>query len=67
MAANDNSPDGDLLLGVKAISAHLGVTERQAWHFINETDFPTFKIGGKRAARKSTLAKYWARLERAAA
>ena len=67
MAANDNkSPDGDLLLGVKAIGAHLGTTPRQTYRLIYETDLPTFKLGGMQAARKTTLAKYWAQKERAA-
>lgn len=62
---NDNEPD--VLLGVPAIAAHLGLTARQVRNLIYERDeLPTFKLGGSVAARKSTLAKHFARLEKAA-
>lgn len=63
--ANDNHHD--LLLGVPAIATHLGLTVRQARHLIyDRQSLPTFKLGGSVAARKTTLAKHFERLERAA-
>lgn len=64
MAANDN--DADLLVGAKAIASHLGVTSRQVYKFCYEDGLPTFRLGGSVAARKSTLAKHFAKLEKAA-
>ena len=62
---NDN--DADLLLGVPALAAHLGLTARQVRNLIyDRDDLPVFKLGGSVAARKSTLAKHFARLEKAA-
>ena len=62
---NDN--DADVLLGVPAIAAHLGLTPRQVRNLVyDRDDLPVFKLGGSVAARKSTLAKHFSRLERAA-
>lgn len=50
--------DRDLLYGVKAIAAHLGITERQAYHLIEIGELPTFKLGGKVCARTCTLDRW---------
>ncbi|GLV21985.1 hypothetical protein TomMM35A_18380 [Sphingobium sp. TomMM35A] len=56
----------DLLTGIAAIAAHLGWTERQVIHQHETKTIPTFKIGGKVCARRSTLAKHFEAQERAA-
>lgn len=56
----------DLLYGVKAIAAHLQMTEKQVYHLHDQEHLPTFKIGGKVCARRSTLAKHFAAQEAAA-
>lgn len=57
----------DLLVGAKAIAAHLGLTERQAHHLLFTKRLPALKLGGRVAARKSTLAAWLADAERRAA
>lgn len=57
----------DLLYGVAAIAAHLEMTQPQVYHLHNKGEIPTFKIGGKVCARRSTLAKHFAAQEAAAA
>ena len=56
----------DLLYGVPAIAAHLEMTQPQVYHLHNKGELPTFKIGGKVCARRSTLAKHFAAQEAAA-
>ncbi len=56
----------DLLTGVKAIAAHLGWTERQVLHQHEKGLIPTFKQGRLVCARRSTLAKHFAKREREA-
>lgn len=53
----------DLLTGIAAIAAHLGLTERQAMHQHERGMIPTFKQGRIVCARRSTLAKHFAALE----
>jgi hypothetical protein len=56
----------DLLYGVPAISGHLRMSAKQVYHLHAQGHLPTFKIGGKVCARRSTLAKHFAALEREA-
>ncbi|MBP2229380.1 excisionase family DNA binding protein [Azospirillum agricola] len=49
---------GDLLYGAPAIAAFLNVRTRQAYHLIEKAGLPSFKLGGKVCARRSTLAKW---------
>ncbi|AVA21198.1 hypothetical protein NXC24_CH01542 [Rhizobium sp. NXC24] len=64
--ANDNI-DGDLLMGANAIARFLGITPRQVYRLCYDGLAPHFKLGGTVAARKSSLAKWMAEAERAAA
>ena len=54
----------DLLTGVQAIADAIGMTKRQAYHLHEHGELPTFKMRGKVYARRSTLAKHFAKLER---
>jgi len=60
-------PETDLLTGVAAIAAAIGMTKRQAYHLHESGELPTFKMGGKVYARRSTLARHFADQEAAAA
>lgn len=66
----DDVSQADLLYGVKAIAAFLGLTDRQAQHRIDAGDLPTFRLGGKVrgtiCARRTTLRSHLATLERQA-
>lgn len=66
----DDHSHADLLYGVKAIAAFLGLTDRQAQHRIDDGALPTFRLGGRArgtiCARRSTLRDHLAQLERAA-
>jgi predicted DNA-binding transcriptional regulator AlpA len=64
--AQTNS-ETDLLYGVPAIAAYLCMTQPQVYHLHNKGELPTFKIGGKVCARRSTLAAHFAEQERKAA
>lgn len=57
----------DLLYGVEQIAEHLKMTRRQVYHLHDQGHLPTFKIGGKVCARRSTLAKHFSAQEAAAA
>lgn len=59
-------PETDLLYGVEQIAGHLKMTRRQVYHLHDQSHLPTFKIGGKVCARRSTLAKHFAAQEAAA-
>ena len=48
-------PNTDLLYGVRAIGAHLGLTARQAEHLIARGQLPVFRLGGTICQRKSAL------------
>jgi len=61
-----DSGDTDLLYGVEQIADHLKMTRRQVYHLHDQGHLPTFKIGGKVCARRSTLAKHFEAQERAA-
>jgi excisionase family DNA binding protein len=49
---------GDLLMGVDAISSFLGVSRRQAYRLIYDKLMPSFKLGGTVASRRSSLVKW---------
>jgi len=73
MAERDKDTDPnalDLLYGVKAIAAVLGLTQHQAQHRIDDGEIPTFRLGGKKrgtiCARRSTLRRWLDDLERQA-
>ena len=61
-----DTTETDLLYGVKAIATHLQMTEKQVYHLHDQANLPTFKIGGKVCARRSTLAKHFEAQEAAA-
>ncbi|HEV7305228.1 helix-turn-helix domain-containing protein [Ensifer sp.] len=65
-AANDNS-EGDLLMGANAIAAYLGVKPRQAYRLSYDRIIPCFKLGGTVAARRSSLNKWLAEVEKSVA
>jgi len=52
--------DVDLLYGLEAIGAHLGLSSRQAEHLVSRGDLPTFKMGRVVCARKSELDTHFA-------
>lgn len=56
----------DLLTGVAEIAAHLDWPERRVLHQHERGMIPTFKQGRLVCARRSTLAKHFAKQERAA-
>ena len=55
----------DLLYGVERIADHLKMTRRQVYHLHDQGMLPTFKLGGKVCARRSSLAKHFAAQEAA--
>ncbi len=63
LASQERGPD--LLYGVAAIAAHLGLTDRQARHNIDKGRIPTFRMGAIICARKSTLLRGMEERERA--
>lgn len=69
--ASHSEDDADLLYGVPAIAAFLGLTRHQAQHRIDEGALPTFRLGGKKGATicasKDALRSYMASLMAAAA
>lgn len=56
----------DLLYGLEAIGAAIGLGARQVQHLHDKGDLPTFKMGRAVCARRSTLAKHFAAQEAAA-
>ncbi|MAM37514.1 MAG: DNA-binding protein [Erythrobacter sp.] len=56
----------DLLYGVEAIAAHLKLRPKQVAQMHDRGHLPTFKIGARVCARKSTLAKHFEAQEAAA-
>lgn len=62
-----NEGSVDLLYGMDAIAAHLGMTKRSALHMHEKGELPTFKMGRTVCARRSTLAKHFAAQEALAA
>lgn len=48
----------DFLYGVPAIAAYLNLKPRQVYHLADGQGLPTFKLGGKTCARRSSL-KTW--------
>ena len=66
MSMTNDPPVADLLTGVEAIAEHLNMTKRQVYHLHDAGELPTFKLGAKVCARRSTLAKHFAEQERQA-
>jgi excisionase family DNA binding protein len=54
----------DLLDGVPAIAAYLGLSERRTYYLLESGQLPAFKIGSKWAGRKSTYLSHFDKLER---
>ncbi len=63
----DHANDNHLLMGAAAIAAFMGITRRQAYRLVYDTDLPTFRLGGTVAARKTSLTAWLARQEQGAA
>ena len=61
----ETSDAADLLYGVPAIAKHLNLTCRAVYHLHSGERLPTFKIGGKVCARRSTLAAHFTAQEQA--
>lgn len=57
----------DLMIGAAALAAWLGVPPRKVFYIAETKQLPFFKIGGKLAARKSTIKEHIAKLERESA
>ena len=53
----------DLLYGVPSIAEFLGLRDRQVRHLCEIGRLPTFKIGGKICARRSTISDWLAEQE----
>jgi predicted DNA-binding transcriptional regulator AlpA len=64
---NDNTVDGDLLMGAPAIAGFLGVTQRQVYRLTYDKIVPHFKLGGTIAARRSSLTTWMRQAELSAA
>ena len=66
----EDPSQADLLYGVAAIGAFLGMPKRTAAHRIQQGELPTFRLGGKKGgticARRTTLRAHLAKLEREA-
>lgn len=61
---NDSSNDGgDLLYGVPAIAKHLNLGDQQVYHLAAIGRLPTFKIGRRICARKSSLDAWLTKME----
>lgn len=56
----------DLLYGVPEIAAFMGRTQNTIYYLARSDDFPTFKIGGKVCARRSTINQWLADMEASA-
>jgi hypothetical protein len=51
----DTGQAPELLHGVSAIAAHLGLNKRVIYHLASTTDMPTFRLGTVVCARRSSL------------
>ena len=65
MSDASRTDETDLLYGVDRIADHLRMTRRQVYHLHDQGHLPTFKLGGKVCARRSSLAKHFAAQEAA--
>ena len=63
---SDPSEAADLLYGVPAIAEYLELRPRVIHHMIDRIGLPTFKLGGKVCARRSTLMTWLAERDAAA-
>jgi hypothetical protein len=61
----DTDLSDDLMIGAKAVAGFLGVPVRQVFYMAENAQLPLFKIGGKWAGLKSTIAKHIRKLETA--
>lgn len=63
MRSRVRKPDtaADLLYGMEAIGAAIGLTARQVEHLIGKQQLPAFKLGGTVCARRSELDAHFAR------
>jgi excisionase family DNA binding protein len=59
----DKPDDADLLYGVAPIAAHLNLNAAQVYHLVAEGRLPSFKIGGRVCARRSSIAAWLAKME----
>lgn len=59
--ANDNDPT--ILMGAAAIAEYLGITRRQAYRLVYDTDLPTFRLDGTVAARKASVSTWLVKQE----
>jgi excisionase family DNA binding protein len=68
MTQPDAAPErgADLLYGVPAIAEFMSLSDRQIYYLIERGNLPSFKIGGRVCARRSTLATWLAEQEAAA-
>lgn len=56
MASSEPMPaSGEILYGVKAIAAFLGVRDRQALHLVETDRIPFFRVGKIVCARRAAL------------
>jgi excisionase family DNA binding protein len=53
----------DLMVGAKVIAEWLGVSQRKVFYWAETGHIPVFKVGRQWAARKSTIARHFAKLE----
>ncbi|MFG1399902.1 DNA-binding protein [Roseixanthobacter pseudopolyaromaticivorans] len=62
---NDNTPLAqDVLRGADDIAAFLGMEPRAIYHAASRSKLPTFRLGAKICARKSTLLTWIAEQEK---
>ncbi|MFG1465247.1 DNA-binding protein [Xanthobacter sp. DSM 24535] len=59
----EQNPKSDVLVGVSAIAAHLGMSARQAKHRVHLNMLPVFRMGRTVCARKTTLNEWMAKQE----
>jgi hypothetical protein len=53
----------DLLVGAKPIADYLGVPVRRVFYWAESRKLPVFKVGNLWAAKRSTLARHFEKLE----
>lgn len=58
MSEDQKRPQAELLYGMDAISRHLGITLRQAYHLHEAVNIPTFKVGRKVCAKRTDLDRW---------
>lgn len=63
MTDDNETGASDLLYGVPAIAKHLNLGDQQVYHLAAINRLPTFKIGRRICARKSSLDAWLAKME----